>query len=533
MEKKKRYFIYVRKSTEDKDKQVASIASQISELEKVAERMDCEVVKIFQESKSAKAPDVRVEFYKMLDRIQKGEAEGILCWKLDRLARNPVDGGKINWMLQTGVIKHIKTADREYLPGDNTLMATLEFGMANQFIIDLKKNTLRGMISKAEKGIFPSRAPLGYKNEIFGRQGENRIFVDEERFKIVRALWDLLLSGKYTVGEITKIAQEDYKLTGMKGFPICDGVLYKMFGNHFYYGKFLWQKKIWNGTHTSMITEEEFKKAQIIIKRRVPHDTNRNTFAYTRIMKCGECGCTITAEKQKKKLINGTFNGHIYYRCSRLKGPGSCHQKYMKVDEVEKQIEETLKTIDIPKSISSWIFSVLREEFKQEQELQKRTRENLQREYERYDTQLKNLFDMRLNGEIEPNLYETKKKEINDLKEESKKRLESSDDRLEKWLNNSENDFKWAEEAISVIQGDDLEAKRDILQKLGTEIVLKDLRVDIKLSPLFDLVRRTQKTIEQSKEDFEPNNNYIEKGQKSYFDPMSLRLGAYRDSNPD
>jgi site-specific DNA recombinase len=91
----------------------------------------------------------------MLDRIQKGEAEGILCWKLDRLARNPVDAGKINWMLQNSVIKHIHASDREYLPGDNTLMATLEFGMANQYIIDLRKNTLRGMIAKAHKGVFP------------------------------------------------------------------------------------------------------------------------------------------------------------------------------------------------------------------------------------------------------------------------------------------------------------------------------------------------------------------------------------------
>ncbi|MCX6747418.1 MAG: recombinase family protein, partial [Candidatus Nomurabacteria bacterium] len=268
METIKRYFVYVRKSTEDKDKQVASISSQIDELSRLAERMNYQIVEVFQESKSAKAPDVRVEFYKMLDRIKKGEAEGILCWKLDRLARNPVDGGKINWMLQEGIIKHIKTFDRDYLPGDNTLMATLEFGMANQFIIDLRNNTLRGMRAKASKGVFPSRAPLGYKNEITGKQGENRIFIDEKRFDSIRQLWDLLLSGKYSIGEITLMAQKELGVTGMKGGPISDSVLYKLFGNPFYYGVFLWQKKIWEGTHAPMITKEEFNKAQKIIKRK-------------------------------------------------------------------------------------------------------------------------------------------------------------------------------------------------------------------------------------------------------------------------
>jgi hypothetical protein len=36
-------------------------------------------------------------------------------------------------------------------------------------------------------------------------------------FQVVRALWDLLLSEKYSVGEITRIAQKEYGLTGMKG----------------------------------------------------------------------------------------------------------------------------------------------------------------------------------------------------------------------------------------------------------------------------------------------------------------------------
>ena len=48
-------------------------------------------------------------FNDMLRRIQTGEAQGIICWKVDRLARNPVDGGQIQWLLQQGVIAHIQT----------------------------------------------------------------------------------------------------------------------------------------------------------------------------------------------------------------------------------------------------------------------------------------------------------------------------------------------------------------------------------------------------------------------------------------
>jgi len=44
----------------------------------------------------------------MLDRIEKGEADGILAWHPDRLARNSVDGGKIIFLIDSEKIKFLK-----------------------------------------------------------------------------------------------------------------------------------------------------------------------------------------------------------------------------------------------------------------------------------------------------------------------------------------------------------------------------------------------------------------------------------------
>src|SRR3989338_767867 len=151
-----KYFLYARKSTDVEDKQVLSIEGQLDALRSLAKSEELEVAAEFVEKRTAKMPG-RPVFNEMLVRIQQGEAQGIICWKLDRLARNPVDSGQISWLLQQGVIHHIQTHDRSFYPTDNVLMTSVEFGMANQFILDLKTNTKRGLDAKAKRGDYPGR----------------------------------------------------------------------------------------------------------------------------------------------------------------------------------------------------------------------------------------------------------------------------------------------------------------------------------------------------------------------------------------
>ncbi len=78
-----KYFLYARKSSESEDKQVASVSSQIKELKNLAKQKNLNILDILTEEKSAKAPG-RTVFNQMMDDIQQGKAQGIICWKLDR-----------------------------------------------------------------------------------------------------------------------------------------------------------------------------------------------------------------------------------------------------------------------------------------------------------------------------------------------------------------------------------------------------------------------------------------------------------------
>ncbi len=196
-----KFAIYCRKSTDSDDRQVLSLDSQKSTLLKIARDNKLEVVMILEESKTAKKPG-RKEFDKLIQLVDKGKIQGILCWKLDRLSRNPIDGGTISWYLQQGKIQKIKTHDRDYLPTDNILMMSVELGMANQQIRDLSVNVKRGLRTKVEKGGWSNKAPLGYLND----KATKEIVVDSERAKYIVKIFELHNTGSYGYRDIA----EDY-----------------------------------------------------------------------------------------------------------------------------------------------------------------------------------------------------------------------------------------------------------------------------------------------------------------------------------
>lgn len=124
-----KYFIYARKSSESEDRQILSISSQVQELQELSGRLRLDVLEVITESKSAKAPG-RPEFNKMMQRVLSGEVKGIICWKLDRLARNPVDGGSVIWAIKQNNIEIVTPSQTFNQASENSILMYIEFGMA-------------------------------------------------------------------------------------------------------------------------------------------------------------------------------------------------------------------------------------------------------------------------------------------------------------------------------------------------------------------------------------------------------------------
>ncbi len=522
-----KYFLYARKSSENEDRQVASIDAQISELKKIAEVNNLEVVNIFQESKSAKEPG-RPIFNEMLNRIAKGEADGIICWKLNRLARNPIDGGQINWMLQQSVIKQIYTNGKSYYPTDNVLLMAVELGMANQFIRDLSVDTKRGLKTKAERGWFPNYTPLGYGHNPIKIKGEKEIIEDPERFNLTRKMFNLMLTGTHSPSKILEIATNEWGLKNKKGRKIAISTLYRLFSEPFYYGEFEFPKGSGNwykGKHKPMISEEEFNKIQLILgKGKHKQRPKTKEFAYTGLIKCEECGAFITAEDKVKKQKNGNVHFYTYYHCTKRKDP-NCKQKSIRVENLEEQIMEELKKIRVSSSIKNWALEVMKDMSKEESKNSNQINKNHQEEYNNIIKKLDGLIEMRANGEITPEEFNPKKKELNDRKNRLIELLNDQNKQVDNWLKKADDLFVLANTIVNRFKNASISEKATILSSIGSNLLLLDGKLSISLNKELKYIKKLNSISNQDSTRLEPLKSTDNKGKTRDSDsrfPMML-----------
>ncbi len=305
-----KYFIYIRKSTDENNRQVLSLEAQEVELKELAKRERLNIVDIFKESQTAKEPG-RPLFNKMLSRIEKGEAQGILAWHPDRLARNSIDGGRIIFLIDSGKIQSLKFPTFWFEPTpQGKFMLNIAFGQSKYFVDNLSENTKRGLRQKLRRGEMPGLAPLGYLNDL----RIHTMVKDPQRFRFVKKLFELYATSNYSLKDLQKKITSA-GLLSRKGNKLSISVIQNILQNPFYYGVFKYNGELYQGIHKSMISKKFFDKCQKVLKDRArPIKRSGKIYAFRGLLKCGECDCSITSEIQRE---------HIYYRCTKKKIPCS------------------------------------------------------------------------------------------------------------------------------------------------------------------------------------------------------------------
>lgn len=351
MKKTLRYVMYLRKSTDSEDRQKASIPAQRAELEALAKRRELVVVEEFAESRSAKRPG-RPAFADMMALLNDGKADAILCWHLDRLARNAVDGAAISWALTENVVQEILTPVDSYTGrGDDKLILNIKFGIAEKYSDDLSANVKRGQRQALHDGYWPSKPPLGY---IRAQVGSLELKPDPERFDLVKDLWRLRRLGT----PMQEILHRSHRsgLTTPKsrtigGRPLSASQLYRLLENPFYAGVMRYQGEEHPGRHEAMITWQEFEEVQAVRDANrciTPRPANRIGFLYRGLFTCGSCGAQVTPER----TVNRHGRTYIHYHCCRKnRRYRYCPERSVQEPEITDKLLKALEGLQIPAEV--------------------------------------------------------------------------------------------------------------------------------------------------------------------------------------
>ena len=417
-----KYFLYARKSTDEDDRQVLSIESQITELREFGAKEQLEIVDEFIESKTAKIPG-RPVFNKMMEKIESNNGYGILAWHPDRLAHNSVDGGKIIYLVDTGKILGLKfpTFWFDCTP-QGKFMLNIAFGQSKYYIDNLSENVKRGLRQKLRRGERPGPAPLGYLNDL----RHHTVVKDPEKGHLVKKLFEAYATGNFTLEGIQKLSFS-LGLVSRHDKLLSFATIQAIFRNPTYYGAFVVKEEMYQGTHEPIISKQLFDKVQEVIKQKgkpVKPEVIKN-FPFLRLLKCGECGRAITAEKK----IKPSGREYIYYRCTKKQRV--CHQKYLEQKEIVKQFNEIIQKValdDETKDDFLWRWEIDNTKYSTKTNADKT---KLKIELKTLDEKQMNLLDAYLDHTITNEEYTAVKQKIINQKIENN---ESLKDKGNNWL---------------------------------------------------------------------------------------------------
>lgn len=191
-----------------------------------------------------------------------------------------------------------------------------------------------------------------------------------ERFPLMQKAFRMMLTGSYSVSKIARIMREDWGYTSLKraksgGKPISNNAVYSAFRNPLYAGIIVdpHAGKRFPAKHKPIITEAEHEEILKLTSRKgMPKGTPRNkNFPLKGFMRCGNCGCMITAEEKVKRQKNGTVHVYRYYRCTHKSKDKPCRQPAVREEVLWKQLEHLIDQYEITPKLYELGMRALRE----------------------------------------------------------------------------------------------------------------------------------------------------------------------------
>ena len=379
--------------SQEQEKEGFSIPAQLKLLREYAATRGLAVTKEYVDVETAKQTG-REEFGEMIAFLKAHPSTRIvLVEKTDRLYRNPKDWVMVDELdVELHLVKEGSVLSRNSRSAEKFIHA-IQVAMAKHYTDNLSEEARKGMQEKAEQGIWPTKTPLGYRNNGAGRQ-------EDYRRRSEDWLFEIYARGDISLKEAAIKAHAAGLVYPRSGAKVPVSTIHTILRNRLYTGWYEWKGKLIEGKHEALVSVELWERVQAVLDGRLGPKAKRgrHNFAFSGLMSCAQCGCAVVGEIKKQR--------YVYYHCTGFVDGGHgnrapCASKFVREEELEKKFTELLGRLNFDDQVLEWVREALHASHADERREHDQAIKRLQAEYERLQNRLNAAYVDKLDGVVD------------------------------------------------------------------------------------------------------------------------------------
>ena len=486
----KQAVIYARVSTKEQEKEGFSIPAQLKLLKEYAAAQGFTVAQELVDVETAKQTG-RAGFGEMVAYLRAHPAVRVLLVeKTDRLYRNLKDwvtvdelDVEIHFAKEGVVLSHESRSSEKFMHGIKVLMA-------KNYIDNLSEEARKGMQEKAEQGIWPTVAPLGYRN-VAGPDGKKIIEPDPETAPIIARLFEWYAAGSFSLREATKKVRAVGLVHRKSGAPVPTSTVHSILRNRLYSGEFGWNGRRYEGKHQPLVSPELWERVQGVLDDRQAnkHRRAKHNFAFSGLIACGHCGCSIVGEIKKQR--------YIYYHCTGYKG--RCEEPYVREEVLERQFSDRLGQLSFDDEALEWVREALHASHADETREHEGAIERLHTEHKRLQSRLDAMYIDKLDGRVDATFYERMSTSWREEQTRRLREIERHQAANKSYMDEGVRLLELARNARRLFERQEPREKRRLLNFLVSNCSWKSGELTATLRQPFDLLAKTTLALEKGK----------------------------------
>ena len=485
---RKQAVIYARVSSKEQEKEGFSIPAQLKLLKEYASAQGFSVAQEYVDVETAKQTG-RAAFGEMVTYLKAHPTVRVmLVEKTDRLYRNLKDWVtvdelevEIHFPKEGVVLSRESRSSEKFMHGIKVLMA-------KNYIDNLSEEARKGMQEKAEQGIWPTKCPLGYRN-VTGPDGKKIIAVDPEEALIIAKLFEWYATGQYAMQDVSRMAREAGLVYRKSGAKVPVSTIHTILHARLYTGWYEWNGKLIKGRHQPIISVDLWERVQNVLDGRFAkkHRRAKHDFAFSGLISCGTCGCSVVGEIKKKR--------YVYYHCTgytaKIEGRKPTCTQCVREEVLETRFTEMLGRLRFDDEVLAWVREALLASHADERREHEAAIERLRAEHKRLGERINAMYIDKLDGKIGGDFYDRFAGEWREEQSRLQRAIDRHESAEQSYMDEGVKLLELAQRAQRLFERQEPRQKRRLLNFLLSNCTWADGEMTATFRQPFDLLAET------------------------------------------